>query len=182
MLTWKISKMKPKAVIVFMFLLLTGGVYSKADLIIDGHLDIYNGDVYNTEVGVIGNGSLDMFGGYVHHLGISNFATANIYGGSIDWLWTFDYSVVNIHGGNIGIWESSGEPDGELYLYAYDVSILPAPEGQDYGTINGLYYQDNAPFSINYSRVDDLSNLHIVPEPATFLLLGSGLLLLRKIR
>jgi hypothetical protein len=85
-----------------------------------------------------------------------------------------------------GIMPDSPEVSGSLYNFDYTVS-LGAVDGQlisifadpSGGAINQIYA--NIPTGWEYVTPESLT-LTIIPEPATFFLLGGGLLLVRRIR
>jgi hypothetical protein len=156
-----------------------------ADLVFDsGHSTFDDTYPLTHEVWVINNAVLDVVGGEIVKLGTQNFAGVNVYGGTIEWLWTgerrVDESVVNIWGGDIN-WLAAYK-DTVVNLYAYDVQFHPTGGG-DWGTakwIEGIYYSNNEPFTLLLYNDEAYSHVNIIPEPATFLFVGFGGILLRK--
>lgn len=158
---------------------------------------IEDGDVYNI-VRVYDtppdNTTVDMFGGSVASLrtydssivnintgevwasiATNNLSTVNIYGGTVtlDSLIVWDSATLNIYGGNFS---SSNAPvfseSSTVNIYGYDFTY-------DGWTLTG-FLQDGSPFI--FTELTDLNYPHInlIPEPATFLLLALGGLLVRK--
>ena len=119
-----------------------------------------------------------IFGGEIHKLEASDFSSADIFGGEIDWLFTFDNSVANIYGGTLD-WLGAF-PDSTVYLYAYDVTYHLTGGLENRPWAEGTYYSDKTSFSFTLYDEYSYSHVVVVPEPATFLLLGLGGLLLRK--
>ena len=123
-----------------------------------------SGSMQADGVRIWGSGTLNMFGGTIGSVQIDNIA--NLYGGIIS-----DYllatSTVNIYG----------------YNFQYN------PLAGDYrgGQLTGFWMNDT-PFSMDLyyddtpggGLVDTWSHIVLIPEPATLLLLGLGVLMLKK--
>jgi len=138
---------------------------------------IEDGQVYG-EVFLENDASVDIFGGSVDKLETLDISTAEIFGGVMDGLWTNDDTIVNIYGGTLN-W-LAGFHASIVNLYAYDVTYHSTDGLHNEGWMEGTYYNDDAPFSFSFYGGHSYSHINIVPEPATFLLFGSGGLLLRK--
>ena len=128
-----------------------------------------SGSMQADGVKIWGLGTLNMFGGIVGSVEIySSNASANLYGGIIS-EYLMALSTVKIYG----------------YGFQYD------PLAGDYrgGQLTG-FWMNNTPFSIDlyYSDtpggplIDTYSHIVLIPEPATFLLLGLGVLLQRRLK
>ena len=68
---------------------------------------------------------------------------------------------------------------GTVNLYAYDVTHTITGGRWDDGQIMGTYYGDDSEFAFDL-RDDAYLHINVVPEPATFLLVGLGVIALRK--
>ena len=133
---------------------------------------------YYDEVFVQNDASLDFLGWSIGKLEVDHYGLGNIYGGNMASLWTFDEGVVNIHGSDIDVLAAFN--DSEIYLYTNDCIYSATGGVENNGYIEGLYYNTTIAFYISFYDDTSYSHLNIVPEPTTFLLLGSGGILLRK--
>jgi len=134
-----------------------------------------------------------------------SYCTVNIHGGAIGDITAEIESLVNITGGSINSLEMY--QNSMSYLYGGDIGTLasaqsllpqgdPGPKGwiqlycleYDYDSNNNLLtglWGDSTPFSV---QLDDIGTIptyqqiefHIIPEPASIMLLGLGGLWLRK--
>jgi hypothetical protein len=139
------------------------GVFTSAGASTASTLNL-SGSMQADAVGIWGLGTLNMLGGTVGS--VENNNIANLYGGIIsDYLWAT--STVNIYG----------------YGFQYN------PLAGDYrgGQLTGFWMNDT-PFSIDLwylnvpyaPLIDTYSHIVLIPEPATILLLGLGVLMLKK--
>jgi len=139
------------------------GVFTSAGASTASTLNL-SGSMQADAVGIWGLGTLNMFGGTVRS--VENNNIANLYGGIIsDYLWAT--STVNIYG----------------YGFQYN------PLAGDYrgGQLTGFWMNDTA-FSIDLwylnvpyaPLIDTWPHIVLIPEPATLLLLGLGVLILKK--
>ena len=141
----------------------------------NGHYDVVDGN-YFEEVAMLENATADMIGGLIDKITIYQSCLLNMYDGEIGILWTEDISTANIYGGDLTeLWATGGS----VNLYAYDVTHTTTGGLWDDGQVIGTYYSDSTDFIFDL-RDDAYSHISIIPEPATFLLLGLGGLLLRK--
>jgi hypothetical protein len=177
-------------------IILCGVCHVQADIVWDsGHHEIFDGDVY-WEIWMENDATADMWGGDVYQLGTFDSSNFSMYGGTMDRLMVRGNSVVNIHSGELnqlaiyasgyykyyddGTYEYIYDK-GLVNLYAYDVVYHPI--GETNGWIDGKYIANDQYFVFDgISPTSYASNINIVPEPATILLLLPSVFLLRKKR
>jgi len=150
-----------------------------------------------SNVNIYGDDTIvDMFfDAWVGNLTTHNKSIFNVYGGSVDFLLTCsdnsfvdiidgdfgtitaeEFGNVDIYSGNINALSASG---GSIYLYAYDVTHDPTGGFFGEGELVGRYFKDDTLFVYDLHE-GAYSHITVVPEPATFLLVGLGGVLLRK--
>ncbi len=158
--------------------------------------EINDGDYWN-DVNIYGDDTIvDMFDfAWVLNVTTHNESTFNVYGGMIDGLLTCsDSSFINIDDGDLGTItvEEFGNVDihsgvinalsatgGSINLYAYDITYDPTGGYFGEGELTGRYYKNDNFFAYDLHE-GVYPYITIIPEPATFLLVGLGGLLLRK--
>lgn len=189
---------KMRVLIVLALILLSGGA-AKATLIYEDWL-IHEGDEYDI-VSVLNDATLGMTGGKVEHLHTSDSSTLNLFDGMVSWLIASDTSTmyiyggltehalilerestVNLFGGTIGEGvRISGSARVNIYGYGFEF-LADGGTGGISGLLSG-YWLDHTPFTI---RFKDLSKpfpgtqIQLIPEPATLLLLSLGGLVVKK--
>ena len=143
-----------------------GNVYSSVDIEGDSTtVEMTGGSV--GQMVVSGSSALDMSGGEIlDSLSVRDSATANISGGSISELFAIELSVIKLHG--------------------FDVVHHATGGKWDDGKITGKWL-DGTGFDISFYNSghfgnDTFSHLKILPEPATLILMGVGLTLIRTRR
>jgi hypothetical protein len=112
-------------------------------------------------------------GDVLHGFYAQNESIVNMSGGSIDHLIVYNTSIANLSGGQIG-YHISASDSSIVNIYGYGFYYT----GQ---YLNG-YWANDTSFSIWLRGTETASHvvLHIIPEPATFLVLGLGYFLIRK--
>lgn len=141
-----------------------------------GHHDIFNGETYG-EIGLFNDATADMWGGSVYELGTFDTSRFNMYDGTMNRILGRYNSIVNIYGGTIidvGLAE-----DALVNIYSYDVIYHYTAGYNDRGWIEGKYIHNDQNFTFDFATYDN-SHINIVPEPATFLLLGLGAIFIKK--
>jgi len=114
----------------------------------------------------------------VFNVGAGGFGIFNIYGGSIGQLIANENSIVNLMGGTVTTYIGA-ELSATINVFGHDLAKTNTGGTYGYGQVTG-YWQDNSPFTINLAGSGAYSVTNLIPEPATFLLLGMGAFLLRK--
>jgi hypothetical protein len=123
-----------------------------------------------------GESHLEFLGGEVHQLSVDSFATAVLAGGRID----------RINSGQQA-WKYAGEPP-TLQWNAH-ITFVCDLASVDYNTQTKMLtgnWRNGTAFNIQlideagYSSV--IENIQFIPEPATLLLMGAGMMLMRKRR
>jgi hypothetical protein len=124
----------------------------------------------NATVNFSGNASADASAG--------GFGIFNVYGGTIYQLTGYDSAVINLYGGAI-TYDIGVEPSVAINVFGYDLAKTDTGGRFGYGQITG-FWQDSSPFTINLMGSGAYSVTNLIPEPATFFLLGLGVFLFRK--
>lgn len=127
-------------------------LYNNAAVNISQNANIYSAAAYS--------GVINMNGGTVALLSGMENSTVNLRGGNItDGLGAYGFTTINVFGYNLTK-TSTGGTHGA-------------------GQVTG-YWQNGLPFTINLGGSDAYSHINLIPEPATFLLISIGGLLLRR--
>jgi hypothetical protein len=165
--------MKTKVFLILVVTVLIGACPAQADTVwLSGHHEIIDSDIYG-EIWMYNDCTLDILGGDIYRLAVYDTTVTNWYGGEMVTLWAHDESIVNIYGGQLGdVWAAE---NSYVYLYAYDVTL----DDVEY-ILSGRYYSSNNFFSIDVHNQDIYSHIFVIPEPATFLLLILGGLLIKR--
>ena len=106
-----------------------------------------------------------------------SFATANMYGGSAVYVDALMSGNVNLHAGLVSDYISA--PDGTINIFGYGLSKSDTGGTYGYGFVTG-HWGDESPFSIDFLSPETYSNVTLIPEPTSFLLLGLGVFLSRN--
>jgi len=157
-----------------------GGAVSN-DLAVFGTFNLFGG----TTTDIFNHGSVNVYGGEIDYMG-GNYAGGtysimmNIYGGIIReglGIGVGRFATLNIYGGDINTRLSiATDPEASANIYGYAFQYDP-----DSAILTGFLADDN-PFTL--TEVDaaeyDHLNLYTIPEPGTVLLLGLGVVMLRR--
>ena len=147
-------------------------------------VDVSGGSV-NGDLIAYDSSTVDMTGGYVESLCATHSSIVDVFDGSVDLLLTCSSSMVDMYGGkvdNLRVEESSN-----MTIYAYDFQLgsgLSMNENRVIGTgvLSGEWL-NGSNFTTDILSNDPTATILIVPEPATFLLIGMGsLAMIRKRR
>ena len=192
----KIMK-KTSMMLVAVVMLLLASQVQAIDVDFYSDTTIEDGDVYDI-VSVYDTPpdftTVDMFGGSVASLRTYDSSKANIYGGQIliD-PQSRDSSTINIYSGvvicvSMIVWDSS-----TLNIYGGDLNVSDSPYFSESSTVNIYGYdfnydgwsltgflQDGSSFIFTELSPSNYAHINLIPEPATFLLFGLGVLLVRK--
>lgn len=131
----------------------------------------WNYSTINIFDGYVGSGSAsfdystaNMSGGSVGEINLLHYSTANITGGQIDYLHAYDFSTVTFYGQNF-LCGSGLTFDGNRVLGT--------------GVLSGEWL-DGTPWTIDINENYSTATILAIPEPTTLLLLGLGVIFLRK--
>jgi hypothetical protein len=106
-----------------------------------------------------------------------NAAKINITGGTIEDLTVSNSGVINIYAGDI--LDALARDSAVINIFGHDLVKFPSGGAFGYGFVQG-YYNDNSAFSFSFRGSETYSQVNLIPEPATILLLVAGGLFLRK--
>ncbi|MGD1043274.1 MAG: PEP-CTERM sorting domain-containing protein [Sedimentisphaerales bacterium] len=124
--------------------------------------------------------SINVYGGtFSQNTVVEDFGIANIMGGTMKSLSSFNYSVTNLYGGSITDSIYIGSTTSTINVFGSNLTKTDTDGTYGYGQISG-FWQNGLPFTIDLADPDKYSRINLIPEPATFLLLGAGGLFLRK--
>ena len=122
--------------------------------------------------------TIDFSGGVSSHiLGAYDTSTVNITGGIMDELRAWGYGTLNLHTGSIAYLDA--RDDGVINIYGKNLTMTSTGGSYGYGWVSGFWANDVS-FTIDFNNAEAHTHVNMIPEPATFLLLGLGGLLLRK--
>lgn len=172
---------KTKIIIITAAVILAVVGPAQADLVFSSGYNTYDDSYgYNYEVWVINDAHLDVLGGSMWKLELTDNASANIYDGDIEWLFIQGSSIVNIHAAGDTLEMFAAGNESLAYLYAYDVTYHPTGGLSGEGWIEGTYYTNDLAFSFSFYNDVSHQHLNIVPEPTSVLFFSLGVLLVRK--
>ncbi len=119
------------------------------------------------------------FDGGIWQISVSAYSELTINGGEFNEIDCYDYSTINLHGGDIFGSLTIVAPTAWVHIYGYGFNNDPFPGSPLTG-----FWADDIAFSINLVDSTILTYdqivFHIIPEPATLILLALGGLALRK--
>jgi len=130
--------------------------------------------------------TIDFSGGSSWYFEGFDSCTINIDGGEIRYLITNDSATVHLSQGQISHLLGVRDNTSYVHIYGYDFDYDPSGGLYNDGLLTG-YWPDNAPFNVSLINLSDLNVItydqlifHVIPEPATILLVGIGGLILSK--
>ena len=145
-----------------------------------GDHTVGSGDTYDI-VKIYNDVTLSILdGGQIGGLETYDITLTEMFGGALDTLLAYEESRVHLRGGDIGT--VIARADEVVHIYGLEFEWTPEEFNPARGVLTGLW-EDNTPFSINLRDCPPSSGkvvLHVIPEPATLLLMGLGGLLCRK--
>ncbi len=113
-----------------------------------------------TTLGARDSGTINMMGGTAEYLGAIDSGTVNLYGGLV----TDSLSFGNFAHGNI---------------YGYDLFKTSSGGRYGYGQVYG-FWTDSTAFTIDLNGSETYSQINLIPEPCSLLLLALGCLFLKR--
>ena len=111
------------------------------------------------------------------NLATGDFGTINMYGGSANGISAYGSGTVNLYGGIVS--DCISAPDGTINVFGYDLFKTEIGGNYGYGFLNG-YWDNGASFYIDLLSPETHSNINLIPEPASLLLLALGCLFLKR--
>jgi len=163
---------------------MTGGIVT--------HLTGWDYSIINVSGGILGGlGSLEFnmlnlyYDAVVGSVGVSDSGTLNMFGGNVDVIMVGSTKTANLYGGIISDYLMAASTVG---IYGYGFQYNPLAGDYRGGQLTG-FWLDDTPFSIDLfgnpggpygGPIDTYSHIVLIPEPATVLLLGLGVLMLKK--
>jgi hypothetical protein len=163
-----------------------GAIIQGANIFDDSHITVYGGTIDYTLRAHI-NGQIDFYGGSAEIIGGGDYSRVTISGGSVDtYVYAHNDSRMTISGGTFGeyLWAQN---QGLITLMGTNFAVNGVPveygsyassfgsSGIITGTLANGDYLDNA---YNLYHTGDIT--FAIPEPATFVLLGLGVLSSRR--
>lgn len=184
------------------FILCIGVSWGTVDLnITAGSGSMSSGDEYRV-VSVYNSALFDVSGGIADSIFSYNTSTVDLSGGDIDTLVSFNLSTVTISGGSytaiqatanstIYLYRTDNDPtltytdNGTIHIYGHNVQFTRAGGNAESGWLSGSWTVGGESFYLylrNLPESFDSSNIviHEMPEPATLILIASGLLFVKR--
>jgi len=146
-----------------------------------GTLNVSGGSLHSA--GAAGEGELNVSdAANISMVSLFDSGTMNMEGGGIARVQVFDSSIVNLRGGIIGegISTRTGSFEGAINVYGYGLQKTSSGGKYGLGKVSG-FYPNGSQFGIDLAQ-GVYPYVNLIPEPATFLFLLSGILMIRKRR
>jgi hypothetical protein len=115
---------------------------------------------------------------YSQSLGVGDYGTVNMSGGTVQYLHAGYDGVMNLYAGSVidslNAWSSA-----TVNVFGYDLFITSLGGSYNCGYVTG-FWNDNTPFTIDFSTPDTYLHVNLIPEPSSLILLMLGTLALRR--
>jgi hypothetical protein len=159
--------------------------------VIDGSVNTLEGHEFST-ANISGGGVYSVFtwdhaktnlsdGGSITSLGAGGaFGTVNMTGGITEYLRVGDSGSINLHGGIVSEYLNAWD-FATVNIYGYGFNYDPSAGNWNGGQLTGFYLDDTT-FTIDLYDAQTYNHINLIPEPATFLLMSLGSLILIRHR
>ncbi len=155
---------------------INGGDYGIVNVYSSAKVDIFGSSTYISWLETHNSNTIDLFDGEIATFLLNDFSTFNMTEGIVGGLELSDSSIAHISGGTINSFIYIHDSGSLVHFYGYDFNYIPSGSS---GWLSG-FWADDSSFTINLRNISFPGNqieLHEIPEPATFFLIGLGFLL-----
>ena len=106
-------------------------------------------------------------------------STANVFGGTINSLFTVENSVTNIYEASLNFVDAIDSSTINMFVESYNWNPTGGTWGD--GLLTGIWLNTSQPFSIEIIDLQTINHINFIPEPSTFGLLMTGILIFRRL-